>query len=81
MQLTDQTIAAAGLSCRSCSGGAGFVERDGIVCRQHDSAVAVSRFDSRSVEDEDDQQQTKAALQVGGLVLKCSQHAGYCRLC
>ena len=81
MQLTDQTVAAAGLSCRGCSGGAGFIERDSIVCRQHDSAVPVSRFDSRSVKDEDDQQQTNAALQVGGLVLKSSQHAGPCRVC
>ena len=62
MQLTDQTVAAAGLRCLSCVCGAGFVERDDIVCRQHDSAVAVSRFDSRSVKDEDDQQQTDAAF-------------------
>ena len=82
MQLTDETVAAAGLSCRSCAGGTGTFERNRIVCRWRDCAVAVSRLDGRTVDDEDEQQQTEAALQVGALVLESShQHAGPCRLC
>ena len=57
-------------------------ERDSIVCRGCDSAVAVSRFDCSAVNDEDEQQQTEAALKVGSLVLKCvHRHAGPCCLC
>ena len=82
MQLTDQTVAAAGPSCRVCAGGAGLFERDSIVCGKHYSAVGVGRLDGSTVHDEDEQQQTEAALQVGALVLKCvHQHAGPCRLC
>jgi len=82
MQLTDQTVTAAGPSCRSCAARAGLFERDSIVCRRCDSAVPVSRLDSSAVDDEDEQQQTEAALKVGALVLEGShQHAGPCRLC
>lgn len=82
MQLTDQTVAAAGLSFRVCAGGAGLFERDSVVCPRRDAAVAVSRLDGSAVDDEDEQQQTEAALQVCALVLKClHQHAGPCRLC
>ena len=83
MQLTDQTVTAAGLSFRSCTGGTGLFERDGIVCCQRDSAaVPVSRLDRSAVDDKDEQQQTNAALQVGALVLECShQHAGLNHLC
>ena len=82
MQLTDETVAAAGLSCRSCPRGTGTFERDRIVRRRRNSAVAVSRLDGSAVDNEDEQQQTEAALQVGALVLKSShQHAGHCRLC
>jgi hypothetical protein len=40
--------------------------------------MAVSGFDRSTVEDEDEQHQTKATLQVGAIVLECShhQHAG-----
>ena len=72
MQLTDQTVTAAGLSCRVCAGGAGVFERDSIVCRRRDSTVAVSRLDRSAIDDEDEQQQTNAALQVGVLVVKCA---------
>jgi len=82
VQLTDQTVAAAGPSCRVCAGGTGLFERDSIVCRRRDAPVAVSRLDGSAVYDEDEQQQTEAALQVGALVLKCvHQHAGPCPLC
>ena len=82
MQLTDQTVAAAGLSCRSCTGRAGLFERRSIICRWPDCPVPVSGLDRSAVEDEDEQQQTEAALKVGALVLECfHQHAGHCRLC
>jgi len=82
MQLTDQTVAAAGPSCRVCAGGAGLFECDSIVCRRHYSAVGMGRLDGGAVDDEDEQQQTEAALQISALVLKCSrQHAGPCPLC
>ena len=55
MQLTDKTVAAAGLSCRVCAGGTSVFERDSIVGRRRDSAVAVSRLDCGAVDDEDEQ--------------------------
>ena len=55
MQLTDKTVAAAGLTCRVSAGGTGLFERDSIVCRRHNSAVAVSRLDGRAVDDENEQ--------------------------
>ena len=82
MQLTDQTVTAAGLSCGSCAARTGMLERDSIVSCRRDSAVPVGCLDRSAVEDEDEQQQTEATLQVGALVLECShQHAGHCRLC
>ena len=82
MQLTDQTVAAAGLTILSCAGGTGLFESDGIVCRRHDSAVTVSRLYRSAVDDEDEQQQTNAALQARVLVLECAhQHAGLNQLC
>jgi len=82
MQLTDQTVTAAGLGFRSRAGGTGLFEGDGILCRWRDSAVPVSRFDRSAVYDEDEQQQTNATLQVGVLVLECAhQHAGLNHLC
>jgi len=62
MQLTDQTVAAAGPSCRVCAGGAGLFERDSIVCGRHYSAVAVSCLDCSAVDNEDEQQQNDDAL-------------------
>ena len=55
MQLTDQTVTAAGLCFRSCAGVAGLFERDSVVCRWRDSAVTVSRLDRSTVDDEDEQ--------------------------
>ncbi len=78
MQLTDQTVAAALLSCRSGAAGAGFVERRrGRICRRYYSSVAVSSFNRSSVNDEDEEQQAETALQVRVPGLECShQHAG-----
>ena len=77
MQLTDQTVTAAGLCFLSCSRGTGWFERDRIVSRRADSAVPVSRLDRSAVDDENEQQQTNATLQVAAVVLECAhQHAG-----
>lgn len=63
MQLTDQTVAAALLSCRSGAAGAGFVERRrGRIGRRYYSPVSVSSFNRSAVDDKDEQQQTEAAL-------------------
>ena len=77
MQLADKTVAAAGLSCRVCAGAAGLFERDRIISRRRSSAMPVSRLNGSAVDDEDEEQQSEAALEVGALVLKCvRQHAG-----
>ena len=82
MQLTDQTVAAAGLRCRLCAGGTGRFERDSRIWWWTNFAMVVSRLDCSAVDDEDEQQQTEAALHTGSLVLKCvHQHAGPCPLC
>lgn len=55
MQLTDQTVTAAGLCFRSGPCVAGLLERDSILYRRRDSAVPVSGFDRSAVDDEDEQ--------------------------
>lgn len=50
--------------------------------RADSSPVTVSGFDCCAIKDEEDEQQTEAALHIGALVLEGShQHAGHCRLC
>ena len=81
MQLTDQTVAAAGLTDGSCTCRARLFERGSIICRWHDCPVPVCGLDGSAVKNEDEQQQTEAALKVGAVVLECShQHAGHDRL-
>lgn len=81
MQLTDQTVAAASLSCWSGTSGAGLVKRSGVAARRRYYAVTVSRLDCSAVENEEDQEQTKATLQVCVVALECFHHAGHCQLC
>jgi len=82
MQLADEAIVASGLRVdRATARVRGGSERDRMIRCGWDRTVPVSSLDSGAVKDEDEQQQAKAALHAGSLVLKwLHQHAGHCYL-
>ena len=55
MQLTDQTVVAAGLPDWSCICRASLFERRRIIWLRRDSPVPVSGLDRSAVENEDEQ--------------------------